>query len=105
MCGSSVVEEANLKFVVSRVDDVDHGSNCKFELRESDFVGSSGKLEIAHGRQVGGAAAELGHRAETADYTSWSVLSESVFVCIHGQFCCCSKTRCLGEGIKFYVYL
>ena len=46
-----VVEEENnltdLKFAVSRVD-VDQGSNCKFELREGDFVGSSGKLEIAH---------------------------------------------------------
>ena len=38
---------ANLKFAVSRVD-VDQGSDCKFELREGDFVGSSGKLEIAH---------------------------------------------------------
>ena len=45
-----VIEErdlANLKFAVSRVD-VDQGSDCKFELREGDFVGSSGKLEIAH---------------------------------------------------------
>ena len=38
---------ANLKFAVSRVD-VDHRSNSKFELREGDFVGSYGKLEIAH---------------------------------------------------------
>ena len=45
-----VVEEGNLtdlKFAVSRVD-VDQGSDCKFELREGDFDGSSGKLEIAH---------------------------------------------------------
>ena len=45
-----VVEEgnlANLKFAVSRVD-VDHRSNCEFELREGDFVGSYGKLEIAN---------------------------------------------------------
>ena len=38
---------ANLKFAVSRVD-VDQGCNSKFELREGDFVGSSGKLQIAH---------------------------------------------------------
>ena len=38
---------ANLKFAVSSVD-VDQGSNSKFDLREGDFVGSSGKLEIAH---------------------------------------------------------
>ena len=38
---------ANLKFAVSSVD-VDQGSSSKFELREGDFVGSSGKLEIAH---------------------------------------------------------
>ena len=46
-----VIEEENnltdLKFAVSRVN-VEQGSNCKFELREGDFVGSSGKLEIAH---------------------------------------------------------
>ena len=35
---------SHLKFAVSRVD----GPNCKFELREGKFVGSSGKLEIAH---------------------------------------------------------
>ena len=38
---------ANLKFAVSRVD-IDQGSYCEFELREGDFVGSSGKLEIGH---------------------------------------------------------
>ena len=45
-----VVEETNLSdlmFAVSRVD-VDQGSDCKFELREGDFVGSSGKLKIPH---------------------------------------------------------
>ena len=36
----------DLKFAVSRVD-VDQRSNCKFELREGNFVGSSGKLEVA----------------------------------------------------------
>ena len=35
---------SDLKFAVSRVD----GPSCKFELREGKFVGSSGKLEIAH---------------------------------------------------------
>ena len=45
-----VAEETNLgnlMFAVSRVD-VDQGSDCKFELREGDFVGSSGKLKIPH---------------------------------------------------------
>ena len=42
---------ANLKFAVSRVD-IDHGSTCKFELREGDFVGSSGKLEIGSAMRV-----------------------------------------------------
>ena len=45
-----VVKETNLsdlKFAVSRVD-VDQGSDFKFELREGNFVGSSGKLKIPH---------------------------------------------------------
>ena len=48
-CVEVVKEEnlANVKFALSRVD-VDHGSNCKFKLKKGDFVGSSGKLEIAH---------------------------------------------------------
>ena len=38
---------ANLKFAVNRVD-VGQGSDSKFELLEGDFVGSTGKLQIAH---------------------------------------------------------
>ena len=46
-CMKALREERNLshlKFAVSRVD----GPSCKFELRDGEFVGSSGKLEIAH---------------------------------------------------------
>ena len=91
---------ANLKFAVSSVD-VDQGSNSKFELREGDFVGSSGKLEIAHFLAwrvaIVAMQSSLGLPSVLQVGLYYQKVSPAIY--IHSQFSCCSQARCLGKGI------